>query len=180
MTTLQIPRALVTQPPLSVSVSTLYRAEGRIHEVAYVTVGKAPELLACLNEAWAEAAKALALVEREHVLAKRESDRIRSVVLMDRVQDVLRAKGLATAKNVVGSADLRQAVLDADEEYRTALDRVTTIKCFYELIKGKQKAVEMAFTSVKKIVGEGTSHWMGRQSMSAGNENDADAGDVTD
>ena len=49
---------------------------------------------------------------------------------------------------------MRDAVLGQDAEYQEALDRVQKTICVIELLRGKMKGFEMAYTSVKKIIGE--------------------------
>jgi len=69
-------------------------------------------------------------------------------LLLDIAPRVLADRGLATSK------DLRDAVVDSDVQYQECLERQGTIKAYQELLKGKSKALEMAYTSVKKILGE--------------------------
>lgn len=176
MTTILVPRALSGLSPIALNLGELDTAERRIAEVATVTPLKAPELLATFNMAFLEASRYIALLEQEYVQAKRQADRIRSVVLLDKVPQILAAKGLASAKSPAGSEDLRKAVLDGDEEYGQALDRVNVIECYVELLKGKQKGLEMAYTSVKKMLGESTFNYGNR--LSAGSEGEATAGQI--
>jgi hypothetical protein len=57
-------------------------------------------------------------IELEYQFAVREAEKIRAEVLLDRVPKILAEKGLATAKNPMGSEDLRDAVLAQDTELR--------------------------------------------------------------
>lgn len=134
-------------------MTRVYEAETRIREVATVNSHKAPELLAFFNQAWLdldEHCKRLSLCLYE---AEKVSKGIRARILLDEVPEILAKKGLATSKNPSGSADQREAVLDASAEYQKALDDQQLVKCMLELLKGKQEAVEMAYTSIKKILG---------------------------
>ena len=72
----------------------------------------------------------------------------RSLLLLDIAPKTLADKHLATSK------DLRDAVVDADHEYQELLERQGTIKAFQTLLEGKKKGIEMAYTSVKKILGD--------------------------
>src|SRR5690606_22674025 len=132
--------------------------EARIMEVATVTQLKAPELLASFNVAYLRAAELVGLLEAQSILFERHASQVRAVVILDRAPVRLKEKGLATEKNPNGSADLRQAVLDSDDEYRQAMDAVGQINALLSLFKEKKKAIEMAYTSVKKILGE-TPRW---------------------
>jgi hypothetical protein len=139
---------------LSINLGSLKKAENRIQEIAIVTASKAPELLAFFNSAYLEGSRLIALLELEVNRATRSANAIKSVVILDRAPEILKAKGLATDKNPGGSADLRQAVLEGDSEYQAALEVQQHLEATLELIKGKNKGIEMAYTSVKKILGE--------------------------
>ncbi len=148
-------------------------------EISAVTPAKAPELLATFNVAYMDLSKMVTLLDTEVVWAKRTADKIKSVVILDRAPVILMQKGLVNAKNPAGSADLRDAVLLADEEYLKATDTLNTIETFRELLKGKLKGIEMAYTSVKKILGETNAHNYGSGArLPAGNEGNAQAGHV--
>lgn len=176
MTIVHVPRGLKGLAPIPLDLTSILRTESRIMEVATVTPMKAPELMATFNVAFLECNKMIALLEQEYVMAKRQSDKVRSVVILDRAPRVLAERGLVTAKNPAGSEDLRRSVLDGDEEYQTALQLVSDIACYLELLKGKQKGIEMAYTSVKKLFGERTFNY--GSDLSAGGEGNATAGQV--
>lgn len=141
-------------PSRQLDMGKVYAIEQRIAEVAFVTPHKAPELLARFNEAFLDLTRHIPVVKYEQLQAKREANKRRSIVLLDLVPDLLQAKGLATAKSPAGSEDLRKAILDADDEYQDLLRRGEQLDAIVELLEGKLKAIEMAYTSVKKIIGE--------------------------
>jgi hypothetical protein len=151
----------VGSQPLCIDLSKVYSIEARIEEVAFVTPTKAPELLARFNEGYLFLHKQICLLEYELVQATREANKIRSIVLLDRVPVILEQKGLG-GKNRAGSEDLRNAILDGDEEYQSARETVEQVSCIIELLKGKLKAFEMAYTSVKKLLGEGAFNMLSR------------------
>jgi len=130
------------------------KTEARIVEIAAVTGAKAPELLAAFNRAYLDCSRAMAGLEAEVAGSKRNVMRVKSRLLLDVVPGILAAKGLATAKSPMGSEDLRQAVLDSNDEYLAAQELLSKHECYLELVKGKMKGIEMAFSSVKRIVGE--------------------------
>lgn len=151
---LACPRGTKGLPPLVFDMSSIYDVEARISEVAFVTPHKAPELLARFNEAFLELTRLITATEYEQIQAKKNANRIRSIILLDKAPQILKEKGLATAKSPAGSEDLRNAVLDSDDEYQSALDRADQITAVIKLLQGKLKAFEMAYSSVKKIIGE--------------------------
>lgn len=128
----------------------VYAAEDRIAEVALVTPHKAPELLAFFNKVWLKVDEIVRLLEMEVVDAKQAVAMKRSEVILDRAEAIFKEKQLKA------SADLRQAVVDADVEYRAVLDVQNSLEAAAAFLKGKQKGVEMAYGSVRKILGEST------------------------
>lgn len=149
-----IPRGVTGLAPLEIDLTNVYRAEGRIPEVAFVTPQKAPELLAVFIDAYASLAKHIVAVDFERSQAERAANKLRAIILLDKVPTILKDKGLTSARSPSGSEDLRKAILDSDEEYTSALDKIDQLNALVELIKGKSRSVEMAYTSVKKIIGE--------------------------
>jgi hypothetical protein len=124
--------------------------ESRIEEISIVTPHKAPELLAAFNRAWLELGQAVGKLEEAENDATQYASLVKGEILLDKAEDILKSKGLK------GSADLRQAVIDTDPTYREAIDKLNAIRAAREFLKIKQKAIEMAYLSVRKIVGENT------------------------
>ncbi len=129
-------------------------AESRIHEVAFVTPQKAGELLATFNQAHLELVTVIAKVELEIRRAERQAGEIRSVLVLDKMKDILKAKGLAKDNAPAGTEGLRQAVLDADSEYQDAVDKTEELKVLGEFLRQKSKSIEMAYHSVKKLIAD--------------------------
>lgn len=172
-----VPRATPGASPLEFDLTEVNRGLARELEVAAVTAFKAPELLSTFNRAHAQACEIAIQLQREVAAAKSATDRIRAVIILDRAPEVLRTKGLSSTKNPAGSEDLRQAVVDADPEYRTAVDQLDQLKAFYEFVKSKAKSLENSYMSVRRLLGEDL--MAGRSpNTSAGNEGDASIGDV--
>lgn len=133
---------------VELDLTRVHQAESRIHEVAFVTAGKAPELLSRFNEAYLDASRIAAKLEYEHLQAKADVDRVRARLLMDVIPDLLKEKGISS------SQDMRQAALDGHPEYQEATEMAHRTKCFLTLMKSKVQGLEMAYTAVKKILGE--------------------------
>lgn len=159
-------------PLKEIDLTAVTLAEGRIRDVALTNPQRAPEMLATFNVAWLEAARALTQLEYEHIIAKTVLSDIKGTILLDRVPEVLRKKGLATERNPVGSDTLRQAVIDTDAEYRAQLEVCYQLDCARDLLEAKKDALEMAYTSVKKILGESGAQYQ------RGNPNVSNSGDV--
>ena len=133
---------------MSIPMSEIRLAEARIEEVATVTGHKAPELMSMFNRVYLKIDEIVRMIELEVIHAKQNQAMVRSQILLDKVEDVFKAKGIKP------SADLRQAVLDADPDYQAASMRTSALEAAREFFKGKQKGIEMAYSSVRKILGE--------------------------
>lgn len=147
----------------TLDMTAIQTAESRISEVAFVTPHKAPELLAVFNEVFLELTRYITKVEYEKGIAERTANKIKAVILLDRVPAILKERGLST------SADLRNAVLDLDDDYNMALDKCDQLEAMSRLLKGKLDAIEMAYNSVKKIVGE-NAYNMNNRNLKHGDE----------
>lgn len=171
-TTIVCPSGKSTTQPLIIDLTLVYEVEQRIHEVAFVTSQKAPELMSRFNEAFLLLTEYLPKVEYQRLVAQREADKRKSVVLLDEATKVLKEKGLSS------SQDLRKAVLDADEVYQELCDKVHQIACIYEQLEGKKKSIEMAYTATKKVLGENIHTSNNRLNLMA--EESATAGQTID
>jgi len=165
--TITVPRGLKELRPVEIDLTQILRAEARIREIASVTKDKAQELMATFNVAYCECSRHVAVLSGEETLAKRHADKVRSVAVLDRVPRILAEKGLSNAKNPAGSEDLRRAVLDGDLEYCQAIARVDEISRYVEFMKGKQKGIEMAYTSVKKLFSDNSFNHLGNGTAGA-------------
>lgn len=126
--------------------------------MAFITPGKAPELLSVLTVAFLDATRKVTLLASEVEQARRHTDSVKAIVMLDRAPRVLESKGLITARSPSGSQDQREAVLALDPDYKEACDRLNQIECFHELLKGKCKGIEWAFTAIKRILQEPGAH----------------------
>lgn len=140
---------------LQLDLRSIYLCESRIHEVAIVTPTKAPELLSEFNRGWLEAKKVVARLQFELHQAVTGMKQVKSRLVLDEIPGILLAKGLVTEKNKSGSEDLREMVLMTKPEYVDACDRVAALEVAIQFIRDKADALEMAYTSVKKLLGEG-------------------------
>lgn len=143
---------------IALDLSQVYQAEARVIEVQGVTPAKAPELLATFNRAYLDLSKAIRLLELEYLKAQRVAKKRKAIILLDEAQQILKDRGLATARSPGGSADLREALLDSDDEYQQLVERVETIKVYRELLSDKRKGIEMAYHSVKRIISKEGGH----------------------
>lgn len=146
---------LSTGGTLTVNLADIAQVEARIPEVARVTPQKAPELLATLNMAWRDISDLVVVLRHEHNLAKSNHKKVRSRILLDVVPGIIRERDLSDSK------DMREAILDGNEEVQTAQQMEYELACVVELLQGKKQSIEMAYSSVKKLLGEGAFNFLG-------------------
>jgi hypothetical protein len=147
-TTLTVPAGSMLDPDITIDLAAILRSESRQDEVATVTPGKAPELLAEFNRSWLRIHDVYAKLEKEKNTAEKEADKRKGILLLEVIPKTLADKGIASA------ADTRKAVIDTDAEYEILTDRLDQLKAAVLYIKGKLKSFENAYNSVKKIMGE--------------------------
>lgn len=137
-----------------IDLRPISKVEVRIDEIQALTKEKAPELLSQFIIAWKELHQNMVLLTKELNDAKRHSDRVRGRLILDEIPKQLEVKGLATSRSPAGSADLREAMLTQNEEYQETLTRIDYLTAVIELLDGKLTAFDMAFTSIKKVIGD--------------------------
>ena len=134
---------------MEIDIEEISKAEARVQDIQCVTPSKAPELLAAFTMAWRDLDRLVVILSYQHVVAVNRLKEERSRVLVDEIPQIIKEKGLPSSK------DIRDAVLDRHPDVLAANEVVQQIHCILELIKGKKEAIGMAYSSVKRIVGEG-------------------------
>lgn len=146
---LTCPRGAANGPPLQIDLASVLETEARLAEVAFLTPGKAPELLSTFNTAWLTIHNLVSLLTHELGVADREATRRRSTVLLDEAPGIIQARGLNS------SQDVREAIVQSDPEFQQVQERMAQIKAVKEYLVGKGKAFENAFTSIKRLLDRG-------------------------
>ena len=163
MNVIRVPRALDGLDPLTLDMTDLRQAEGRLGEVAFTNAARAPELLTAFNQAWLSTSRYLNLLEYEQDIADRRLAEIRAIVIIDKLPALLAEKGLATARSPLGSEDIRQAFLDRDPDYKRMQELIVVLRSYVSLLGTLKKAFENGLralvminkidNSVKKLLG---------------------------
>lgn len=126
-------------------------AESRVHEIAYITRTKAPELISLFSRACFILSRHLTALYYAHQMAKKAAANRRAVVTLDITPGVLAEKKLGN------NEANRQAVIDLDSEY----DRLSTIEIELEaavlFVRRKIEDMESALNATKKVVGDAES-----------------------
>jgi len=147
-TSLKVLKGKPNSGVLIVPLTNIRNAEQRIPEIAAVTPHKAGELLATFNSVFLEIGGYAKNAEFELTVAKQNYAQTKAIVLLDKAEEVFKSKGIKA------SADLRQALVDSDPDCIKAMERVNALEAACEYLKLKQKGIEMAYASVKKMLGE--------------------------
>lgn len=159
--TLRVPRALDNVEPLVLDMTVVRLAIARIEsgEMGSLTPSRAQEAMAFFNNAYLAASQHAVKLRFELDLAQQRLGQIKSVLMLDKIPEILRAKGLATEKNPLGSESLRQAVIDGDPEYQRVSFIHSVIKTRLQWLVDLKDSFEQAYTGAKKVLGDtGTFH----------------------
>jgi hypothetical protein len=147
---LQVPSA--AGKPHILDMRRIHKAEARLVELAALTRPKAGELLHTFIEAYGDARTHLAVLKQEFGASKQKLRQVRGVIVLDRVQDALKEKGLASARSPAGSEDLRDAVVNTDPDYLVAADRLNQVEAAMEHMDGKVKKLDMAYFAINGLI----------------------------
>lgn len=142
-------------PPESFDAENVYKAISRGSEVALCTAVKAPELLATFSEAFADANRLLSKIELQFNLCDEYIKRRQSVLVLDEMAAIIETKGHSTPKSPMGTAEIREAIIDGDEELSRLRQTQIFLKCLLSLWNGHRRKLEMDHGSVKKIMERG-------------------------
>lgn len=129
----------------------IHKAEARLIELANVTRLKAGELLYVVIDAFGDARNHLATLKMEFGASKQRLRTVRGIIVLDRVQDALKVKGLASARSPAGSEDLRDAIVNTDPEYLETADKLNQVEAAMEHMEGKVKKLEMAYFAINSL-----------------------------
>lgn len=146
---MQLPNAIQ-----DIDFDQVKRIESRIQEIAIVSPTKAPELLATFNIAYLTCSRAVSKLEFEINTLQRAMDQRKSVLLLDELPAILKAKGIWTAKSPMGSEATREAVISADVPLMNLREKVDELTAWSRMFSDLRRGFEMAYGSVKKIVGD--------------------------
>lgn len=142
--------------PEAFEAQHIYRALSRSQEIALCTPVKAPELLAMLSQGFADANVLYSKIEMQHNLCAEAIRRRTAVLVLDEMSEIIVAKGHSTPKSPNGTAEIREAVVDGDEELGRLRNTEIFLKCLMTLWGGHRRKLEMDHGSVKKILERGT------------------------
>lgn len=165
------PRGSGQGDPIVIDLKAILQTEARVREVAFVTPDKAGELLASFNVSWRDLHQHTVFLEKELNDANRSLNKIKAVLILDEVPELLKKKGLTN------NEAHREAIVTLDEGYSAALDRKEEIEALISWFQGKLKSFQMAFDSVKKIMSDSAFNYLGGNShRTSGGSGNSDVG----
>jgi len=145
-----LPRgSLQSKAPLVLEMSRVYEAEGRLQDLAAILPGTAAEFMSVMNGAAHLTTNHIAAVTQEVILAKRECDRRKAVVVLEEMP-----KKFASMKEsgMKPNEDSREAILALDEQYSNLKDRLDCLMAAGAHLENKVKTFIRAFNAAKSIM----------------------------
>lgn len=144
----EVPGGLQGEPPISINVTAIVKAEQRLDDVARVNTQTAPELLALFNRCWLDLDKLVVALTDAKRKAEQAIDVQECHLTLECTDEKLKSLGHTKA-----SADLRKAWIGSQETLVHSKSRLIEISTVLDYMKGKQKAFENGYNSVKKLIG---------------------------
>lgn len=139
---------------LIVNMETVYRAEGRLSDIAFVNRETAGELLSAFNQGYSELSRAFGRVC--YLVSKLEKDRKRrkAILTLDVIPEKAKEKGLANSRSPTGSEDVREAFYYSDQEFLDLTDALGAAEATKELLGIKVRSLWAAMDAVKSVTRE--------------------------
>jgi hypothetical protein len=123
----------------------MFKAEARIPEIQRSTMITLPELITTFLLARNSLANAIATTELEFRAAKRFLKERSSLVLLDNVEEILKAK------NVKSSSDTREAAIILDSDVMEAQQKLDDLTALHTFLSNKNDVMKDAYDGAKKI-----------------------------
>jgi len=141
--------ASMDSSPLSLDMSRIYQAERRLHDLAIVTPGNAPEFMGEMNASAHITMNHVSEITRELIFARQALDRRKAVVILE----VLPEKLISLKdRGIKANEDIREAILATDNEYMGLRDRVECLEAASIHLDNKVKSFVRAFNAARSIM----------------------------
>lgn len=150
----RVPRAITGLEPLLLDLTVLFKAASRMEEIKTANRLQAIELMVMYSQAYLAAHQIANKLEFEYQVACNKFEEIKSIILLDEMQDTLKKKGLWNAKNPLGSADIREAVYNNDSRCIKLKEIILSISAVLKQVDGFRKSFEQNYNSAKKVLGD--------------------------
>jgi hypothetical protein len=128
-----------------VNVSEIFDALERINEIPKATAMTAPELMGTFTKALTQTTRLIGIIEQERIIADSQYRTEKAIALLDRVENILEEKKQKS------TADVRDAVLQADVLVREYQDRTKQLEVLSAMFNSTYQDLREALYSTKKI-----------------------------
>ena len=144
-TTLHIPRGNQGLAPMMVDMTEIYRIVSRTKEIERVTPASYAELITDFNMGMVQLNRLIGLIEIEKTEAENNLEVMRSIVLLERVENYLKAR------NIKSSTDTREAAIMVDKDVQDAIRRKDALTAIQAYITGLKHSLDRAYFSAKQV-----------------------------
>jgi len=142
---LVIPSGNGTNSPIVLDMRNIYKTEARLFEIQSLTKAKSSEFLYVVIQALSETKRHMATINLELLRAKQELRKVRAIIILDEVPEVLKAMGGTSSKSPMGSEDFRESLVNKSQQYQVVTDRVYQINASLEIMEAKAESFKMSY-----------------------------------
>ena len=160
---LVVPNGTAGRKPLCFDLRSIVKAETRLFEVQSVTRAKSAELLHTYNDAWGNARKIVATLLEHLDTAKHRIKELQSVLILDKIPELAKAKGLKE------TADVREALLYTQPDFLKLCETRDKIVAAERHMTVKVDQFERAYFTVQTIVKGADGHTVSDPNSPFGN-----------
>ena len=146
--TLKVPRGVPDLQGLSLDMTEVYEAEGRLNEVSHVNQMTAPELSGYFNKVCNTVTKYLSWLEYEILMAEKYHGLAKATVILDEAPAAFEK---IKHTGVKFNEDFRDALVARSVECNKNLDTLNALKAVRALLDNKAKTFVRAYNSCRGL-----------------------------
>lgn len=142
----------VDKAPLTLDMRKIHKARSRLVELCAINRTKAGDFLATVIEAKTQARDYVALVRYQVGRWKAKIKTIRGEIVLDKAPEMLKEKGLSSARSPAGSEDLRDSVVYTSSVHIEATEKLLQAEAALEYLETRVGELTEAYFSAQTIV----------------------------
>jgi len=131
--------------PLALDLDHVFKAERRLEDVKTCNPDNVSELMGEMNVAANESAKYMSWIQYELLMAKKNYDKRKAILILDYLPDFLKDKGLKP------NEDVREAFITKDDTAFQLRDRIDCLTAAFYMLENKLKSFVRAFNAAKSV-----------------------------
>jgi hypothetical protein len=147
---LLLPNVYSSKPTI-LELKEVHKAHARLVELNGITREKAGELQATMISAFSQARKYASALKADFGVTKQRLRRIRARIILDEASEVLKTKGLLTSRSPAGSEDLRDSVVNTNEEYNNVAEILAQTEAVMEDMQSRAEEFKMAYYAIGQL-----------------------------